>query len=88
MIDLHMHSSYSEDGQFSPRELAEKCAAEEIRVMSVTDHNCARANAEARKAAEEKHITYRKCHARSIAESAETRENPEFRKIPELLRIS
>ncbi|MCI8745703.1 MAG: phosphatase, partial [Lachnospiraceae bacterium] len=27
MIDLHMHSIYSDDGQFTPQELAEQCAA-------------------------------------------------------------
>lgn len=25
MIDLHMHSSYSDDGEYSPAGLAEKC---------------------------------------------------------------
>lgn len=58
MIDLHMHSRYSDDGEYTPAELVEQCAAADVRVMSVTDHNCARANEEAQKAAEEKGIRY------------------------------
>ena len=58
MIDLHMHSRYSEDGEYSPRELVEQCAQCGIDTMSVTDHNCARANEEAQAAAKEKNIRY------------------------------
>lgn len=58
MIDLHMHSRYSDDGEFTPSELAAKCAQKRIRVMSVTDHNCAKANADAAKAAAKEGITY------------------------------
>lgn len=58
MIDLHMHSRYSDDGTYTPSELVEQCAAAGVRVMSVTDHNCARANEEAQRAAEEKGIRY------------------------------
>lgn len=58
MIDLHMHSRYSEDGEFTPSELAEQCAGNGVRMMSVTDHNCAKANEEAAKAAKEKGIAY------------------------------
>jgi predicted metal-dependent phosphoesterase TrpH len=47
MIDLHMHSSYSEDGEFSPADLVRKCAAAGIDIMSITDHNCVPAYAEA-----------------------------------------
>lgn len=43
MIDLHMHSRYSDDGEFTPAQLVVQCAREEIRIMSITDHNCARA---------------------------------------------
>lgn len=43
MVDLHMHSSYSDDGEYSPQELVRKCFDAGIRVMSVTDHNCVRA---------------------------------------------
>ena len=39
MIDLHMHSFYSEDGDNSPARLAEMCASSGITLMAVTDHN-------------------------------------------------
>ena len=58
MIDLHMHSCYSDDGQYTPAELVEKCAAQNIQMMSITDHNCVRANAEAMNLAKEKGIRY------------------------------
>ncbi len=58
MIDLHMHSRYSEDGEFTPAELVEQCAEKGIFMMSVTDHNCAKANKEAAETAEKKGITY------------------------------
>lgn len=51
MTDLHMHSRYSEDGEFTPAELVEQCFRQGITVMSITDHNCARANQEAQEAA-------------------------------------
>lgn len=58
MIDLHMHSRYSEDGDFTPAELVEQCHQQGITLMSVTDHNCAKANPEARAAAETLGIRY------------------------------
>lgn len=57
-IDLHMHSRYSDDGQFTPEELVEQCFRQGIATLSVTDHNCARANPEARAAAEAKGMRY------------------------------
>lgn len=58
MIDLHMHSRFSEDGEYTPVELVELCSAQDIHIMSVTDHNCARANVEAQAAAKSKGIIY------------------------------
>lgn len=58
MIDLHMHSRYSENGEYTPAELVEQCLAQGIRVMSITDHNCARANMEAQDLAEKSGIIY------------------------------
>lgn len=58
MIDLHMHSWYSEDGEFTPADLVTQCFRQGITTMSITDHNCARANTEARAAAEAKGIRY------------------------------
>ncbi len=57
MIDLHMHSRYSSDGELTPSALVEICAEQGIDMMSVTDHNCVRAAAEAVSAAEKRGIT-------------------------------
>lgn len=58
MIDLHMHSCYSDDGEFTPAKLMEGCAAGGIRIMSITDHNTVRANEEARTLAKKLSISY------------------------------
>lgn len=58
MIDLHMHSKYSDDGEYEPLDLVEKCFENGIRIMSVTDHNCVKANAEAEAAANKRGIWY------------------------------
>jgi predicted metal-dependent phosphoesterase TrpH len=57
-IDLHMHSRYSDDGEFTPTELVEKCIASGIQTMSITDHNTVRANKEAQKEAKKKGVCY------------------------------
>lgn len=57
MIDLHMHSRYSDDGEYTPAELVEQCAAQGIETMAITDHNCVRGVPEALEAAREKGIT-------------------------------
>ncbi|MDO5517825.1 MAG: PHP domain-containing protein [Clostridium sp.] len=57
-IDLHMHSYYSDDGEFLPKELIDKCFDNGIKVMAIADHNCIRANAEGKKYAEERGIKY------------------------------
>ena len=57
-VDLHMHSHYSDDGDFSPAELARMCHKAGIRVMAVTDHNCVKANDEAQAEAERLGIRY------------------------------
>lgn len=38
-IDLHMHSVYSDDGEFKPAELVEKCARAGVEIMAIADHN-------------------------------------------------
>lgn len=58
MIDLHMHSHYSDDGEFTPKALALGCLEAGIGVFSVTDHNCVRADSEAREAAERLGLMY------------------------------
>ena len=45
--DLHMHSHYSNDGEFSVATLVEKCRQQRVNTFSITDHNSARANKEA-----------------------------------------
>lgn len=57
-IDLHMHSLYSDDGEFTPTELVEKCIASGIQTMSITDHNTVQANEEAQKEAIKRGIRY------------------------------
>ena len=47
IIDLHIHSTFSDDAEHSPTYLVRKCEESGIRVMSITDHNSARANKEA-----------------------------------------
>lgn len=38
-IDLHMHSMYSDDGEYTPEQLVEMCAKRGIKIMAVADHN-------------------------------------------------
>jgi len=57
-IDLHMHSTCSDDGEFTPLELVRQCEAAGVRIMSITDHNSAKGNREAREAAEQRGIRY------------------------------
>lgn len=58
MIDLHMHSTYSDDGEYQPLELVRMCADRNITLISITDHNCAKANVEAKTVAEKAGIVY------------------------------
>ena len=58
MIDLHIHSKCSVDGEFSPTELVHQCKEAGIKVMSITDHNSVRGNREAEQAAQTLQIEY------------------------------
>lgn len=51
-IDLHMHSLFSDDGDFSPLEIVTKCIACGLTLAAITDHNSARAVPKALAAAE------------------------------------
>lgn len=42
-IDLHMHSVYSDDGEFTPTQLVEKCEAAGVKIMAIADHNYVKA---------------------------------------------
>ena len=57
-IDLHMHSIFSDDGEITPAELVRQCKDAGIKVMSITDHNSVKANAEAKVEAEKLGIQY------------------------------
>lgn len=45
-LDLHMHSSYSADGEHPPADLVRLCMGRGIKVMALTDHNSIRGVAE------------------------------------------
>lgn len=57
-IDLHMHSFYSDDGEFTPIELVEMCHEAGIQIMAIADHNWVKANKEAAKHAKALNMTY------------------------------
>ena len=52
-IDLHMHSLYSDDGEFTPSQLVEMCHEAGVKIMAIADHNWVKAIYEAKKKAEE-----------------------------------
>lgn len=56
-VDLHMHSSYSDDGEFSPKELVELCLEKGIKYFSIADHNSTKGIAEAKEYCKDKDIT-------------------------------
>ncbi|HPZ30583.1 MAG TPA: PHP domain-containing protein, partial [Limnochordia bacterium] len=39
LLDLHIHSSYSCDGQFSPEELVITAKEKGLQAIALTDHN-------------------------------------------------
>jgi hypothetical protein len=51
-IDLHLHSNYSSDGEFSPTELVALCLQSGLTYAAIADHNSVRAVAEALQAAD------------------------------------
>lgn len=57
-IDLHIHSYYSDDGEFSPADLVRMCHDRGITTMAIADHNSIKAVDEARKEAYKYHIQY------------------------------
>lgn len=50
-IDLHMHSCYSDDGDFEPSSLVKQCHEAGVRIMAIADHNSVKGIDEAIKAA-------------------------------------
>lgn len=57
-IDLHMHSLHSDDGDFTPSELVEKCHNAAITIMAIADHNNVKAIDEAIQKASDYNIKY------------------------------
>jgi predicted metal-dependent phosphoesterase TrpH len=57
-IDLHMHSEYSDDGEFTPIELVRMCHQAKIRMMAITDHNSVKATSDAQQEADKLNIRY------------------------------
>lgn len=55
-IDLHIHSSYSNDGDYEPKALVNQCLERKIKYFSITDHNCVRGISEAKNYCEDKDI--------------------------------
>lgn len=43
-IDLHMHSSFSDDGTYNVEEIFQMAKANHMKIISITDHNCTKAN--------------------------------------------
>ena len=57
-IDLHMHSKYSDDGEFTPSQLVEMCFEKGIQIMAIADHNSVKAIDEAKNKARELNMFY------------------------------
>ena len=57
-VDLHMHSHYSDDGEYTPTQLVDMCHEAGVKVMAIADHNWVKANDEATKYAKELGIKY------------------------------
>ncbi|WP_326513534.1 PHP domain-containing protein [Clostridium intestinale] len=55
-IDLHMHSFYSDDGEFSPKELVDLCVGKGIKYFSIADHNSVKGIKEAKEYCKDKEI--------------------------------
>ncbi|WP_241147465.1 PHP domain-containing protein [Massilimicrobiota sp. An134] len=57
-IDLHMHSMYSDDGEYTPTQLVDMCHEAGVKIIAIADHNWVKANEEAKKHADELGMTY------------------------------
>lgn len=56
--DLHIHSCYSNDGEYTVAELINRCKEKQIHTLSITDHNSVRANKEATEITRREGINY------------------------------
>ena len=57
-LDLHLHSNFSDDGQYNVEELFQLAAARGLRMISICDHNCVKANLIAKRMSELYHVAY------------------------------
>ncbi|WP_163326268.1 PHP domain-containing protein [Draconibacterium mangrovi] len=58
MIDLHIHSNYSNDGEFEIADIVTLCKKNGVEFFSITDHNSVKGNKEAALEAEQKGIEF------------------------------
>lgn len=57
-LDLHMHSSFSNDGEITPSELMQKCAQANLKTVALSDHNSIEGIEEARLAAQSLNLQF------------------------------
>ncbi|MGL4876277.1 MAG: PHP domain-containing protein [Clostridium sp.] len=57
-IDLHIHSSFSDDGELRPEEIIDRAVNNGINIISITDHNSVKANRIAKEYLKDKNIKY------------------------------
>ena len=55
-IDLHIHSCYSEDGEYTPAKLVQMCVGAGVTIMAIADHNCVKGSQEAVELARREHL--------------------------------
>jgi len=57
-IDLHMHTNYSDDGEYTPTQIVKMCHEKGVKIMAISDHNSVKAIDEAQREAEKLGLTY------------------------------
>lgn len=56
-LDLHLHSCYSSDGEYTPKELIIRCVKNGVRIAAISDHNSTAGIKEGQYWAEKNNIT-------------------------------
>ncbi|WP_291652420.1 PHP domain-containing protein [Clostridium sp.] len=56
-IDLHMHSCFSDDGEYTPEEIIDRAIKNNVKIISISDHNSVKAVERALKYSKYKDIT-------------------------------
>ena len=57
-IDLHLHSNFSDDGQYNVEELFQLASQRGLKMISICDHNSVKANLSAMRMAQLYHVSY------------------------------